>query len=508
MGLERATFEQRAIAEQYYETELMQLIVKEFIQNNKGKLYEKVEYMILSVGTSYEPLVLNISLFQPEKILFLYTEKTETTIDKIVEFCALPSSAYQKVLVNEVNPLDIYRQIKEAYLRWRLPQKIYIDFTGGTKAMSAAAAMVGAVIDLQLIYIGSEEYLIDFRKPSPGSETLYFINNPYAVFGDFEIDKAMQLFGQYDYSGARNKLDELRKKIPDPLIRQQLQFSYLLASSYEHWDALEFPEAFQNMEKLVEELRRDVRLNFHFLLMDCIGLLQEQLEILASLKDIQYFFRSKNNMEVLGRLEYIMPLMFTMQTNSMIREAQGKYDSATLLLYRILEMIEQRRLFHYGIDVSRADFMNMKYDTEKLPMMKGKSKEECLELYKEEIVQIKIKVFGKCNGSYLFEQISLLDGFIHLAALRDEIMMMGNGDSIAKLKRLRSMVYLRNNSIFAHGFSPVSKEDYNKFKGFVLALFQQLCELEKVDYAVYSRKMEWINPLETGNYLLGVKSCQ
>ena len=52
MGLERATFEQRAVAEQYYETELMQLIVKEFIRNNKSRLYEKAAYMILSVGTS------------------------------------------------------------------------------------------------------------------------------------------------------------------------------------------------------------------------------------------------------------------------------------------------------------------------------------------------------------------------------------------------------------------------------------------------------------------------
>ena len=103
MGLERATFEQRAVAEQYYETELMQLIVKEFIRSNKSRLYEKAEYMILSVGTSYEPLVLNISLFQPSKILFLYTEKTEVTIDKIVDFCALPSSSYQKVLVQLEN---------------------------------------------------------------------------------------------------------------------------------------------------------------------------------------------------------------------------------------------------------------------------------------------------------------------------------------------------------------------------------------------------------------------
>lgn len=508
MSLERATFEQRAIAEEYYDTELMQLIVKEFISHNKSKVYEKVDYMILSVGTSYEPLVLDISLFQPKKILFLYTEKTEFTIDKIVDFCALPSSAYQKELVNEVDPLDIYRQIKEAYLRWHTPKKIYIDFTGGTKAMSAAAAMVGAIIDLQLIYIGSEEYLLDFRKPKPGSETLYFINNPYAVFGDFEIEKAMQLFEQYNYPGAKNKLGELYEKIPDPVIRQQLHFSYLLSEAYEFWDGLEFTGAYKDMDRLVKELHRDIRFNSQFLLMDCIGILQEQLKILDALKDIQSLFRSKNHMEVLSQLKYIVPLMFTMQTNALIREAQEKYDSATLLLYRLLEMIGQRRLSCYGIDVSKADFINIRYNTKQLPEMEKLSKEKRLELYKEKVVNIKTKIFGKCNSSYLPEQISLLDGFIHLAALNDGIMTAGNGDYINKLKRLRAVVYLRNNSIFAHGFSPVSRDDYDKFKGFVIELFKQLCVLEKVDYGNYCKKMQWVNPSLTKNYSMGVRHCQ
>lgn len=106
------------------------------------------------------------------------------------------------------------------------------------------------------------------------------------------------------------------------------------------------------------------------------------------------------------------------------------------------------------------------------------------------------------------KQISLLDGYIHLSALRDEIMISGKGDYIGKLKRLRSVVYLRNNSIFAHGFSLVSREDYEKFKAFVLLLFRQFCELEQIDYVVYSEKMEWLNPLETGNYSLGVRACQ
>ena len=91
-------------------------------------------------------------------------------------------------MVSETEPMDIYREIKKAYIEWGKPEKLHIDITGGTKAMSAAAAMAGAVIDIQLIYVGSNHYLPDFRKPCPGSETLFYIANPLSVFGDLEIE--------------------------------------------------------------------------------------------------------------------------------------------------------------------------------------------------------------------------------------------------------------------------------------------------------------------------------
>ena len=41
--------------------------------------------------------------------------------------------------------------------------------------MAAAAAMAGALIDAQLIYLGCDEYLVDFRKPNPGTENEWLI---------------------------------------------------------------------------------------------------------------------------------------------------------------------------------------------------------------------------------------------------------------------------------------------------------------------------------------------
>lgn len=353
MNLPRTTQEERVAADDFYERELIKLIIKEFVKNNKEKKVEDVEYMIFSVGTSYEPLVLTLSLLKPKKILFLYTEKTENIIEKIVNICKLGSSRYSKSIVNETDSLEVYREIKKAYIQWEMPRKLYIDFTGGTKSMSVAAAMAGAMIEVQLVYVGTEHYLQHFRKPYPGSERICFIANPYEVFGDFEIEKAMNLFQQYDYAGASERLGLLCEKVPDPLIRQQLRFIHLLSSAYEAWDSLDFSTAYKCMCCLNSELQRDKKLYPKTVLMDQISQLQKQQLILSNLIEIPQLMIEKKNMDILKNHKYIVPLMFTMYKIADIREVQEKYDAATLMLYRLLEMIEQCRLARYEINVSK-----------------------------------------------------------------------------------------------------------------------------------------------------------
>ena len=111
-GLERKTLEQRRVADEFYDKNLMKLIEKDFVDRNEDMIFEKIEYMIISVGTSYEPIVLSLSLLNPEKVLFLYTEKSEIILSKIITYTELSPNKYEKSLVNEVDPLDVYKEIK------------------------------------------------------------------------------------------------------------------------------------------------------------------------------------------------------------------------------------------------------------------------------------------------------------------------------------------------------------------------------------------------------------
>lgn len=134
MSLERKTMEQRQQAEKFYANKLMSLIVEDYIDRNSDLVYEEVKYLVVSVGTSYEPIVLNIKLLNPEKVLFLYTEASTEVIDDIVAMCELKNSEYEKSKVSEVNPLDIYSKLRKSlFLKCQQSQLAVLSFENNTK---------------------------------------------------------------------------------------------------------------------------------------------------------------------------------------------------------------------------------------------------------------------------------------------------------------------------------------------------------------------------------------
>ena len=395
--------------------------------------------------------------------------------------------------------------IKKSYMEWGRPDTIGVDFTGGTKVMSAAAAMAGAILNLEMVYVGSTEYLRDLRKPSPGSEILFRIDNPIVVFGDLEIEKAMSLFEEHNYSGVCEKLDPLLKQIPDEKVCEQLRYIIQIAQIYEQWDALFFVEASKKMNVLVMWLERACRNNGTVLMGDMLSALREQKEILKRLSTVPESIKENKNMNILKNKDVIFALMFTLLQSAMVREKQEKFDMATLLFYRLLEMMEQRRLALYELFVARPDYNKLIYNKSADRRYHGKSAELQEEELRKRVVEIRKELFGRANN-YLQDPVSLLEGFILLYALKDEIVCSGRDGGIIRLKNIRQKVSLRNNSIFAHGLGPVEQGDYKRFRDFVVDMFKILCQIEGIDFMHYMTMMTWVNPAESRYYTLGVEN--
>jgi hypothetical protein len=163
-------------------------------------------------------------------------------------------------------------------------------------------------------------------------------------------------------------------------------------------------------------------------------------------------------------------------------------------MYRLLEMIEQRRLIHYNLYASRMDYSALAYSKVK---MEGKVD---LERIRDNMNAIRDQMFGRQYNRFLPDQITLLDGYMLLLAMGDDICKMPDGRDIVFIKKLRQMVYLRNNSIFAHGLGPVGKADYMKFRDFVIDVLAKYCSLEGISMKQYSDDVQWVSPLRSRYY--------
>ncbi len=219
------------------------------------------------------------------------------------------------------------------------------------------------------------------------------------------------------------------------------------------------------------------------------------LWILEKLLVIPELAKKKDQMGIFKNRECMISLMFTLYQNAMVRQMQEKYDMATLLMYRLLEMVEQKRLANYGLNVSRMEYSKIPYVQCGFTEVAQLSEEEQRIWLRNEILNMKKQMFKNANRYHPPEQISLLNGFILLYVLRDDICRSEKIAGINKLKMIHSMVSMRNNSIFAHGLGPVSREEYNEFKGFVETIFCEFCQIEE-----YKSWIAWINPIQSKNY--------
>ena len=452
----------------------MPLLIDVFVAKESYKVQKQYDGMILSLGTSFEPLVLSIRVLKPDRVCFLFTEASREFLDPVVKFTGLSLSQCDSRLVDKDNPLQIYQAIKDIYREWGYPSNLALDFTGGTKAMSGGSAMAGGLIGAEMVYIASSKYLANLRRPFPGSEHLEFIPNPYQVFGDLEEEKAFASIAKYDYQNAYRIFAEIESQVLDP---RRYHVLSLLCRTYDAWDNLDIQTARTNMAAVVEDVRRFAAFQKDFILAKKLPILELQLQALNSLNNrfstLCKGLKSRKHKEaleipdILGDREFVLALMFTLYCNARRREEQGKYDMASLLLYRLLELISQVRLAAYGLDTVLPDYALLPQGLDELLAKINAKSEKCKNI--RPMLELP-------------EQISLLAGYLILAGLEDELALS------IHLDRLQGQVAARNSNIFAHGFDFIDASTCHKFRELVDSVFGVFLSIWKEDMSkLYDR---------------------
>ena len=293
-------------------------------------------------------------------------------------------------------------------------EKVYIDYTSGTKTMSLTVAIISVLYHNKLTSVTGKRG--DNGTVIHGTEEL-IQHNPYSVYDKLNIEKVKHLFNYNRFETAVEILDTI-------VVLEDKEKIKTLVNYYDKWDKFHHEEFPNDMNS---ELFTDLE---------------------AQLKQNQ---KSMSIMLKKGHDQKCYYLLADLINNSQRRYEEGKYDDAIARLYRSLELVAQIRLKkEYDIITSDVDMKIL-----------GKH----IELSKKYLERLK----GKGNNNKKIK-IGLSEDYILLNNLNDPIGQYYKQNE----EEYKNILSKRNKSILAHGTEPKTKEDYEKFKELVLNIAREL----------------------------------
>ena len=385
--------------------------------------------LLCTVGGSREPILKAIEPKKPDYVCFICSGRDPSTCkdgsDKMVvgpsptipDDMKLAPDRYEVVTVAADGLGDASIKIQEAAVRLkqRFPNHdLVADYTGGTKSMSAA--LVYAALnsnDIGLQLVTGARE--DLKKVALGTEAAVPAGDA-RLRVSHAIALELRAWRRFAYGEAADGLGDVRPPGDAPDFGRWTR-ARALSSAFALWDGFDHAGAYEELE------RYGLLINASYPWM---------------LSDLNLLAHGDGPNCELARL-------FDLWLNAERRAEQGRFDDAVARWYRLMEWTAQWRL-RTELDVDTANFPRelLPPDTDVAPARDGKIKIGLWQAWRV--------VEQRCSG-----------------AANEFIVEHGAG--------LRDMLDIRNQSILAHGFRPVSKPDWDRLNTWTLESFLPLLRL-------------------------------
>lgn len=383
--------------------------------------------MIVSVGTGKEgkdiahAICFSVQQQNPKLIVFLITNvSAKATMPYICEDDALKGKECKKVELEDPDDVEkiaiecqkiIQDLVEEGYEK----RNIVVDYTSGTKAMSSGLS-IAAIREK----VGALVYTTGKRgeggRVISGTERVLVIS-PNQIFVEDLFREAIESFNTYHFDITIQVLEEAKSIISDPLFHEKARTLIKLSKAYSSWDRFEIEKAFEFLKEFHED-----------------NLLKEwgifrQIEL-----NKQALYTEKNNLFCFERI-------FDLLENAKRRgDEEHKFDDAVARLYRATEYLGQFRLNtlgYYKIKDGKPDLSD--FDLKKLPS----HLQEKYSKYIDDDGKVKIPL--RANYNLLYD-------------LKDSLGLYFK----EKENKFKELLGLRNSSLLAHGFNPISERVYQE----------------------------------------------
>lgn len=412
------------------------------------------DVLIVSLGNSPEPIINCITSLRPDRVVFLCSLESQKLIDTVQSKVPLGdfdpdrdvvvlqqrlSGKQSAAVTNELDQLDcVYLRALDLFERVRNEARgcrIIADYTGGTKTMTTGLAM--AAID-----DGDVRLHLTISDRSRGQSALSGYSSPVAVSTAAIHARRLRerelpaLLKRHDYEAARQAVRRVQSiGDQDAHTTQWLQSLEALLVGLDAWDRFDHRRALEVLEGL-NDRRLDQLLLFP--LKRVIG----SRRLLDKDAEEQRWPQMKGH-----GLEAVEDLL----RNAERRAAQERYDDAVGRLYRAMELSAQI-LMRTGLDkqLGGEGLLTADLAVERLPSELQKRFDG-----KEKPIKIGLK-----------DTWDLLADLSHPAGLRWR----------ERRSAILDQLQVRNNSLFAHGFQPISYGSWRQMSSVIIPFLDDVTD--------------------------------
>jgi len=395
--------------------------------------------LILSVGGTVEPLARTLAEHQPCVVCFFASQQTVVHVGSALEKASRATQgnwrprAYHTVLADDAEDLIHCYGCALQAASWIQrqdvsPCDVIVDYTGGTKTMTAALALATVGKGYSFSYVGGT----DRTKGGlgivvNGAEVVRARLDPWNLFAVEERRRIALAFNAFQFEAALGIIGDLLDRATlDPPQHRWFEVLRIVCEGYRAWDRFEYAEALDRFNRVRKSLETLAEL----------GPEKEARNLAPTVADHARFLDLLRT-EWDGFRKASAAMVRDLVGNAQRRAAEGKFDDAVARLYRATEMIGQIRFQSPPLDSPTGEvpperipeFLRDEYCTKYLDADTRKLKLPLFAVYRV------LQAIGSVEGKAFF---SREDDF---------------------RKRLNA----RNQSLLAHGISPVGCEAYEQF---------------------------------------------
>ena len=401
----------------------------------------KPKLVLMTLGGSPEPLKKSIEMYEPDQIFFLASHESVSLASDIFKALDFKPEAKYEITEDPNLMFECYKKARRCVDRDKKtgisPKDIMVDYTGGTKVMTAALGNA-----YRFNYVGGSSRNKDgVGTVLNGKEELFVEMSPWSIFAEEERRQVVTLFNRRKFISVCEIINTACERELPFQIEKYFQSIRPLAQGLQLWDQFEHKSAQTLLKEGFVKLR------------DYLSVYpEENLRVFSKEVERCLLFLNQVMNKTKGLCLYHRVLIDDLLNHARRKIEDCRYDDATARIYRALELYGQI-LFEKA---AKCD--NGEVDPKIIP-----------ESIRDEFVR---KYQDSCT-----EKLKL-----PLQTTFECLKEMGNNEGMrffSRLKKIKDVQSNRNQSILAHGIKPIPE---HAARSIFQTVSEFVCFTESVDY--------------------------